>query len=50
MGVPVYTEKFDSPQGPRTRVRAGPFPSKDAAEKARTKVKIVGVDGPIAPK
>lgn len=50
MGVPAYTEKFDSPQGPRTRVRAGPFPSKDAAEKARVKVKVVGVDGPIAPK
>lgn len=50
MGVPAYTEKFDSPQGPRTRVRAGPFPNKDAAEKAKVKVKIVGVDGPVAPK
>jgi DedD protein len=50
MGVPAYTEKFDSPQGPRTRVRAGPFPNKEAAEKARTKAKIVGVDGPVAPK
>ncbi|MBI4984372.1 MAG: SPOR domain-containing protein [Rhodocyclales bacterium] len=50
MGVPAYSEKFDSPQGPRTRVRAGPFPDKEAAEKARAKVKIVGVDGPIAPK
>ncbi|HEX8988452.1 MAG TPA: SPOR domain-containing protein [Rhodocyclaceae bacterium] len=50
MGVPAYTEKFDSPQGPRTRVRAGPFPSKDAAEKAKVKVKIIGVDGPIAQK
>lgn len=50
MGVPTYTEKFDSPQGPRTRVRAGPFPNKDAAEKARAKAKIVGVDGPVAPK
>jgi len=50
MGVPAFTEKFDSPQGPRTRVRAGPFPSKEAAEKARVKVKVIGVDGPIAPK
>jgi DedD protein len=50
MGVPAYTEKFDSPQGPRTRVRAGPFPNKDAAEKAKVKVKIIGVDGPVAPK
>lgn len=50
MGVPAYTEHFDSPQGPRTRVRAGPFPSKEAAEKAKVKVKVVGVDGPVAPK
>lgn len=50
MGVPAYTEKFDSPQGPRTRVRAGPFASKEAAEKAKTKAKIIGVDGPVAPK
>lgn len=50
MGVPAYTEKFDSPQGPRTRVRAGPFASKDAAEKAKVKVKVIGVDGPIAQK
>jgi DedD protein len=50
MGVPAFTEKFDSPQGPRTRVRAGPFASKEAAEKARAKAKIIGVDGPVAPK
>lgn len=50
MGVTAYTEKFDSPQGPRTRVRAGPFATREAAEKARAKAKIVGVDGPVAPK
>lgn len=50
VNVPAYTEKFDSPQGPRTRVRAGPFPSQDAAEKARSRIKIIGVDGPVAPK
>lgn len=50
MGVTAYTEKFDSPQGPRTRVRAGPFPNKEAAEKARAKAKIIGVNGPVAPK
>jgi DedD protein len=50
VGVPAYTEKFESPQGPRTRVRAGPFASQDAAEMARSKIKIVGVDGPVAQK
>lgn len=50
VGVPTYTEKVDTPNGPRTRVRAGPFPTQEAAEKARARVKIVGVDGPVARK
>lgn len=50
MGIPTYTEKVDTPGGARTRVRAGPFPSQEAAEKARVRVKIVGVDGPVARK
>lgn len=50
LGIPTYTEKVETPNGPRTRVRAGPFPSQEAAEKARTRVKIVGVDGPVAKK
>lgn len=48
--LPAYTEKYDSPQGPRTRVRAGPFPSREAAEKARERIKIIGVDGSVAQK
>jgi DedD protein len=50
IGVPAYTEKLESPQGARTRVRAGPFASRDAADKARSRIKIIGVDGPVAPK
>ncbi len=50
IGVPAYTEKAESPQGLRTRVRAGPFASREAAEKARARLKIIGVDGPVAPK
>lgn len=50
LGIPTYTEKVDTPGGQRTRVRAGPFPSQEAAEKARVRVKIVGVDGPVARK
>jgi DedD protein len=48
VGVPAFTERFDSPQGPRTRVRAGPFKSRQAAEQALAKMKKVGIDGPIA--
>jgi len=50
LGVPTYTENVQTPNGPRTRVRAGPFPTQEAAEKARVRVKIVGVDGPVARK
>jgi DedD protein len=50
LGLPVFTEKVDTPQGMRTRVRAGPFPTKDAALKAQERAKIVGVTGPVAPK
>lgn len=50
LGLPTYTEKIDTPNGPRTRVRAGPFPTQEAAERARTRVKILGVDGPVARK
>ena len=50
INVPAYTEKTETPQGPLTRVRAGPFPSQEAAEKARGRVKIIGVDGPVAPR
>ncbi len=50
MGVPAYAENYQSPQGPRTRVRAGPFKSREDAEKAKVKIRIVGVDGPVAPR
>lgn len=50
IGVPAYTEKVDTPNGARTRVRAGPFASQEAAEKAKTRIKIIGVDGPVAKK
>lgn len=50
MGLPAYTESFDSAQGPRTRVRAGPFASKEAAEKARVRIKTIGVDGSVGQK
>ncbi len=45
IGVPAITENFDSPQGARTRVRAGPFKTREAAEQALAKMKKIGVDG-----
>ena len=49
MRVPAYTEKFNSPQGPRTRVRAGPFATKEEAIRAQAKARIIGVGGTVAP-
>ncbi|MGB7543738.1 MAG: SPOR domain-containing protein [Burkholderiales bacterium] len=42
-GIKSYAEKIKGPQGEQTRVRAGPFQSKDAAEKARDKLKSLGL-------
>lgn len=50
MGIKVYTEPFDTPEGKKTRVRAGPFPNHEAAEKAAEKMKRIGVNGVIAAK
>ncbi|MBS3936519.1 MAG: SPOR domain-containing protein [Sulfuritalea sp.] len=50
LGLPAYTERIETPGGPRTRVRAGPFASREEAEKARVRVRVIGVDGPVARK
>jgi DedD protein len=50
-GVRSYTEQLKGQQGDQTRVRAGPFPSRGAAEKARDKLKSLGMDvGQVAQK
>ncbi len=46
-GVSAYTEVLDSPDGKKTRVRAGPFASRDAAEKALEQMKRIGVSGVV---
>lgn len=50
LGIKVFTEPLDSPEGKKTRVRAGPFSSRDAANKALEKMKRIGVNGVIAAK
>lgn len=49
-GFKSYTELYDSEQGQRTRVRAGPFPTRAAAEHARDKLKKLGLDGTVGEK
>ena len=43
-GIKSYTEQLKGQQGEQTRVRAGPFLSRGAAEKARDKLKALGMD------
>lgn len=50
LGVKVFTEPLDSPGGKKTRVRAGPFPNREAAEKALDRMKRIGVNGIVAAK
>jgi len=42
-GVKSYTEAVKTSKGELTRVRAGPFASKEAAEKARAKLNAMGL-------
>lgn len=50
LGIKVYTEPLDTPQGKKTRVRAGPFASREAADKALQKMQHIGVSGVVAAK
>lgn len=47
LGIRVFTEPLDTPQGRKTRVRAGPFASREAADKALEKMKRIGVSGVV---
>lgn len=46
-GYPSYTEKVETPQGERMRVRGGPFASREAAEKAQARLKKLAVGAPV---
>lgn len=45
--VPHYTERLDAAAGDLTRLRAGPFPTREAAEKAAVQLKRAGLDGRV---
>jgi DedD protein len=49
-GVKAYTEVVPTTNGNVTRVRAGPFASRAEADKARDKLKTVGLNGNVLPK
>jgi DedD protein len=47
-GYPAYTEPYETSRGTLWRVRVGPYPSRDAAEGVRAKLKTEGQNGIIA--
>ena len=47
IGLPVYTESFDSAQGPRVRVRVGPFASRVEADEARARLSLNGIEATL---
>jgi DedD protein len=47
LGYPSYTQDVDSPSGKRTRVRVGPYASKQEAEAVAVKVKAAGMQAAI---
>jgi DedD protein len=49
-GVSSYTEQVPTAKGSVTRVRAGPFKTREAAEKAREQLKGMGLTGNVVPK
>ena len=49
-GIKTISEPLDTPQGKKTRLRAGPFASRDAADKALEKMRKIGVSGVVAAK
>lgn len=49
-GVKAYTEVVKTAKGDVTRVRAGPFDTREAAEKARARLKGAGLDGKVVPR
>ena len=49
-GIKTFSEPLDTPQGKKTRVRAGPFPNREAADKALEKMQRIGVSGVVSAK
>lgn len=47
LGMKTYTQDIDNSQGKRTRVRVGPFASRDEAEAAARRIKGTGLQANV---
>jgi len=45
-----YTEKIETPKGEKTRLRVGPFSSRQDADAALSKIKTIGLNGMVVSK
>lgn len=48
-GIKSFTQKVPTSSGERTRIRVGPFSSKEEAEKVRAKLTKLGLSGSLVP-
>lgn len=48
-GIKSYTQKIATASGDRTRIRVGPFASKEEAEKVRARIVNLGLNGTLVP-
>ena len=48
-GIKSYTQKIATGSGDRTRIRVGPFGSKEEAEKVRARLTRIGLSGTLVP-
>jgi DedD protein len=48
-GIKSYTQKVATASGDRTRIRVGPFVSKEEAEKMRARIVKLGLNGTLVP-
>lgn len=46
-GLSAFTEKIRTDRGERVRVRVGPFPTREAAEQARARLKAAGIEAAV---
>ena len=48
-GISHFVERRDAPNGALNRLRAGPYPTREAAEKGLAAVKAASLDGQVVP-
>lgn len=48
LGYKTAIETVHTPKGDKIRLRAGPFPSREAAEKAQARLKTIGLNGAVS--